>query len=179
MHFEPPQMSRVPKTRNTSVASIKCATALRCIGQDLERRGLKSFDVRLEGTTYVAQCGYQDPPSPTPVTIEYTFKDLQDSDRSGEGKRGESSSAKEFLNQVQIFRAIGNYIDKNEALLLRITNNDATGKDSLFKVEYLTREGERVVDDRAGAAIYDMCVTMYKQRGKMTGTEGPLARWRG
>jgi hypothetical protein len=114
-----------------------------------------------------------------PVTIEYTSQDLQDLDRSGEGQRGESPSAKEFLNQVQIFRTIGNYIDKNEALLLRITNNHVNGRDSLFKVEYLTRDGERVVDDRAGAAIYDMCVTMYKQRGKMTGTEGPLARWRG
>jgi hypothetical protein len=159
-------MSRVPKTRNTGVASLKYASALRCIGQDLEKRGLKSFDVRLEGTSYVAQCGYQDPPSPMPVTIEYTFKDLKDLDRSGEGKRGKSSSSKEFLNQVQIFRTIGNYIDKNEALLVRITNNDATGRDSLFKVEYLTRDGERVVDDRAGSAIYDMCVTMYKQRGK-------------
>jgi hypothetical protein len=173
-------MSRVLKKRNPGVASIKCATALRCIGQNLEQRGLKSFDIRLEGTAYVAQCGYQDPPSPTPVIIEYTFKDLQDLERSGGGKRGESSSSsKEFLSQVQIFRTIGNYIDKNEGLLIRITNNDATGKDSLFKVEYLTRDGERVVDDRAGAAIYDMCVTMYKQRGKMTGTEGPLARWRG
>jgi hypothetical protein len=172
-------MSRVPKTRNTGVASLKCASALRCIGQDLEQRGVKSFDIRLEGTSYVAQCGYQDPPSPMPVTIEYTFKDLQDLDRSGEGKRGKSSSSKEFLNQVQIFRTIGNYIDKNKALLVRITNNDTTGRDSLFKVEYLTRDGERVVDDRAGSAIYDMCVTMYKQRGKMTGTEGALARWRG
>jgi hypothetical protein len=172
-------MARVPKTRNTGVASLKCAFALRCIGQDLEKRGVKSFDIRLEGTSYVAQCGYQDPPSPTPVTIEYTFNDLQDLDRSGEGKRGKSPTSKEFLNQVQIFRTIGNYIDKNEALLIRITNNDVTGKDSLFKVEYLTRDGERVVDDRAGAAIYDMCVTMYKQRGKMTGTEGALARWRG
>jgi hypothetical protein len=172
-------MSRVSKTRNTGAASIKCATALRCIGQNLEQRGLKSFDVRLEGTSYVAQCGYQNPPSPMPVTIEYTSKDLQDLDRSGAGKRGESSSAKEFLSQAQIFRTIGNYIDKNKAFLIRITNNDVSGRDSLFKVEYLTRDGERVVDDRAGAAIYDMCVTMYKQRGKMNGTEGPLARWRG
>jgi hypothetical protein len=171
-------MSRVLKKSNTGVTVLKSATVLRCIGQDLELRGLKSFDVRLEGTAYVAQCGYQDPPSPTPVTIQYTLKDLQELDRLGQGKRGESLSSKEFLNQVQIFRAIGNYLDKNEALLIRMTNNDASGKGSLFKVEYFTPDGERVVDDRAGAAIYDMCVTMYKQRGKMTGTEGPLARWR-
>jgi hypothetical protein len=167
------------KTGNTSVAGIKYATALRCIGQDLERRGLKSYDIRLERNEYVVRCGYQDPPSPTPVSIQYTVKDLKELDRLGAGKRGESAVSKEFLSQVQIFRTIGSYLDKNEAQLIRMTNNDSNGLEFLLKVEYVTRDGERLVDDRAGAAIYDMCVTMYKQRGKLTGTEGPLSRWRG
>lgn len=167
------------KTGNTSVAAIKYATSLRCIGQDLERRGLKSYDIRLERNEYVVRCGYQDPPSPTPVSIQYTVKDLKELDRLGAGKRGESAVSKEFLSQVQIFRTIGSYLDKNEAQLIRMTNNDNNGLESLLKVEYVTRDGERLVDDRAGAAIYDMCVTMYKQRGKLTGTEGPLSRWRG
>ncbi len=171
-------MSRVLKTRNADAASAKYATALRCIGQDLERRGLKSFDIRFERNEYVAYCGYQDPPSPTPVTIQYTFKDIQELDRASEGKRGELSATKEFLNQVQIFRTIGGYLDKNEGQLIRLTNNDGTGKDSLFKVEYVTQDGERLVDDRAGTAIYDMCVTMYKQRGKLTGTGGRLSHSR-
>ncbi|TMA98459.1 MAG: hypothetical protein E6J74_01155 [Deltaproteobacteria bacterium] len=171
-------MSRVLKTRNADAASAKYATALRCIGQDLERRGLKSFDIRFERNEYVAYCGYQDPPSPTPVTIQYTFKDIQELDRAAEGKRGELSATKEFLNQVQIFRTIGGYLDKNEGQLIRLTNNDGTGKDSLFKVEYVTQDGERLVDDRAGTAIYDMCVTMYKQRGKLTGTGGRLSHSR-
>jgi hypothetical protein len=55
---------------------------------------------------------------------------------------------------------------------LRVTNNDGGSKDSLIRVEYLTRDGEHVIDDRAGSAIYDMCVQMYKQRGRMTGTGG-------
>jgi hypothetical protein len=172
-------MSRVLKTGNTSVAAIKYATALRCIGQNLERRGLKSYDIRLERDEYVVHCGYQDPPSPTPVSIQYTIKDLKELDRLGAGKRGESAVSKEFLSQVQIFRTVGSYLDKSEAHLIRMTNNDGNGLDSLLKVEYITRDGERLVDDRAGAAIYDMCVTMYKQRGKLTGTEGPLSRWRG
>jgi hypothetical protein len=171
-------MSPVLKTRNTDAASTKYATALRCIGEDLERRGLKSFDIRSEGNEYVARCGYQDPPSPTPVTIQYTFKDIQELDRAGEGKRGELSASKEFLNHVQIFRTIGGYLDKNEGHLVRLTNNEVNGKDFLFKVEYVTQDGERVIDDRAGAAIYDMCVTMYKQRGKLTGTGRRLSRSR-
>ena len=171
-------MSRALKTRTASVAATKYATALRCIGQDLERRGLKSYDIRLERNEYVVSCGYQDPPSPTPVSIQYTVKDLKELDRLGGGKRGQSAASKEFLSQVQIFRTIGSYLNKNETNLIRMTNNDGSGLDSQLKVEYITRDGERLVDDRAGAAIYDMCVTMYKQRGKLTGTEGPLFRWR-
>jgi hypothetical protein len=157
---------------------MKYADALRCIAQDLERRGLKAFDIHLARNEYVANCGYQEPPAPTPVTIQYTLKDLEELDRVGEGKRGERSPAKEFLNQIQIFRTIGGYLDKNEARLIRITNNEALGKDSVFKVEYVTRDGEHMIDDRAGSALYDMCVVMYKQRGKLTGTGG-RSRWRG
>jgi hypothetical protein len=151
------------------------AVALRCIAQDLDRRGIKSFDIRLEGETYYVDGGYQDPPSPAPVSIEFTRRDLEDLDRSGEGRRGEGLPGKEFMNQAQVFRTIGAYLDKNDALLLRLTNNH--GK-SVITVEYIARDGERIVEDRAGSALYDMCVQLYKQRGRLTGTEGLRTRRR-
>jgi len=151
---------------------VNYSTALRCIGQDLERRGLKSFDIRLEGSNYLAECGYQEPPSPMPVSIHYTFADIEDLDRIGESRRGGTLPPAEFINQSQVFRTIGSYLDRSESLLLRITNNEPVSKDSLIKVEYLTRDGEHVLDDREGSAIYDMCVQMYKQRGRLTGTGG-------
>jgi hypothetical protein len=157
---------------------VNYATALRCIAQELERRGLKSFDIRLRGKSYFVECGYQEPPSPTPVSLRYDLNDIEELDRVGEAKRGGMVRAQEFINQVQIFRTIGAYLDKNEARLLRLTNNDGNTKDSLFTVEYITPDGDRIVDDRAGAAIYDMCVQMYKQRGKLTGTGGRRAGWR-
>jgi len=159
------------------VRQISYANALRCIGQDLERRGIKCFDIYLSATAYVAQCGYQDPPAATPVTIHYRPGDLAELDEAGIEKRGQPAPAKEFLNQVQVFRTIGGFLDKNEAKLVRITNNDSEGKERGLKVEYITREGEHVIDDRAGSAIYDMCVTMYKQRGRLTGTHGAKWRW--
>ena len=146
------------------------ATALRCISQDLERRGLKSFDIRLQGKTYLVDCGYQDPPSPTQVSLRFDLADIEELEDLGESKRGVARPAQEFINQVQIFRTIGAFLDKNEATLLRMTNNDGKAKDAPFKVEYITRDGDRIVDDRAGAAIYDMCVQMYKQRGKLIRT---------
>jgi hypothetical protein len=157
---------------------MKLADALRCIAQDLERRGLKTFDIRLMRNKYVVDGGYQSPPGPTPVTVHYTTKDLNEIDELGESKRGETSPTKEFLNHAQIFRTIGGYLDKNGARLVRICNNDGASNDVNFRVEYVTREGEHIVEDRAGSALYDMCVAMYKQRGRLTGTGGRKSRWR-
>lgn len=147
-------------------------TALRCIGQDIERRGLKSFDIRLEGDEYVVSGGYQPPPSDLPVNIRYTIEDIEELDRIGAEQRGGATAPGEFLNAIQILRSIGGYLDKHKAKLVRLSNIEAPGSDPLYKVEYLNAQGDRVIDDRAGTAIYDMCVAMYKQRGKLTGTGG-------
>lgn len=159
----------------------KYAAILRCIAQDIERRGLKTFDIRLleSGKEYFVEGGYQEPPAPTPVTIHYTLKELDELEQAGVTQRGGAMPVRDFLNQIQVFRTIGGYLDKNEARLIRITNNTRSGKEALFLVEYVTRDGEHMVDDHAGSALYDMCVTMYKQRGKLTGTGGRAARWRG
>ena len=151
---------------------IGFAAALRCIGQDLERRGIKAFDIRFDGGGYLAQCSYQAPPATTPVTLAYTIADLGESDQLGKEGRGAESPARDFLNVAQIFRTIGGYLDSSAARLVRLTNNEPLGNASQCKVEYVSREGRRVIDDRAGSAIYDMCVVMYKQRGKLTGTGG-------
>ena len=37
----------------------------------------------------------------------------------------------------------------------------------MFRIEYETRERERLVEDRSGSVIYDLCVNMYKRRGKL------------
>lgn len=164
--------------KTSVIPPVLFATALRCIGQDLERRGLKAFDIRLDRDQYVADCGYQEPPAPTPVSIRYNLQDIEELDRAGERLRGELTTATEFLNQAQIFRTLGGVLDRNEARLIRMTNNDPIGKPGLLKVEYFTKDGERVVDDRTGSAVYDLCVQMYKQRGRLTGTGGRRTRWR-
>lgn len=153
-------------------AKFAFATALRSIGQDLERRGLKTFDIRFDGREFVALCAYQEPPAETPVEITYRPSDIEELDQTGGEKRGQIEAPKDFLNQPQIFRTIGGFLDRNEAQLVRLTNNDRRAEESTFIIEYTSRDGEHVVDDHAGAAIYDMCVSMYKQRGKLTGTSG-------
>src|SRR5207302_1400172 len=47
----------VPKIKNSY------STILRAIVQELEARGLKTFEVRPDGDVYIGACGYQDQPS--------------------------------------------------------------------------------------------------------------------
>ena len=162
---------RRPFTR-VNPAKIAYATALRSIGQDLERRGLKTFDIRFDGQEFIALCGYQEPPAPTPVELKYRPSDIEELDQAGENRRGKVAPPKDFLNQPQVLRTIGGFLDRNEAKLVRLSNNDQRAKKSTFIVEYISRDGESVIDDRTGAAIYDLCVAMYKQRGRLTGNEG-------
>ena len=160
------------------MAQIGYATALRCIGQDLERRGIKCFDICHEGRVFIVEGGYQEPPAQMPVTIYYRQADIVEIDEAGVEKRGQPATPADFLNKAQIFRTIGGYLEKNEAQLIRITNNESTDGEPSLKVEYMNRDREHVVNHHTGADLYGMCVMMYKQRGKLTGTTGALSRWR-
>jgi hypothetical protein len=158
--------------KRVNPANFDFATALRNIGQDLARRGLKSFDIRFDGEEFIALCGYQEPPAATPVELKYRPSDIKELDEAGENRRDNVEPPKDFLNQPQVFRTIGEFLDSNEAQLVRLSNNDRRAQESTFIIEYISRDGERVIDDRTGAAIYDMCVAMYKQRRRLTENGG-------
>jgi len=139
---------------------------LRVIGQDLEIRGIKAFDIRAEGEKILVQCGYQLPPAATPVTLSYTPGDIRELRPQGEEKRGQASERRDFFTLSQTLRAIGGYVDQQKARLIRLSNNDFSGAEVVFRIEYETPAGERLIDNRSGSAIYDLCVNMYKRRGK-------------
>ena len=147
--------------------AVSYSEILRVIGQDLEIRGIKAFDIRDKGDRIFVQCGYQAPPAATPVTLYYSARDIEELKPQGAEKRGQPSKPGDFFTLSQTLRAIGGYVDQKKARLLRLSNNDCPKADVVFRIEYETREGERVVDDRSGSAIYDLCVNMYKRRGKL------------
>jgi hypothetical protein len=150
------------------------AAILRAIGQDLHRRGLKAFDLRVEDELYVADCGYQEPPAQTPVNLHYSRSDLEKMDSQEKARRGKAPAANDFWKPDQALRTVGGYLDKNKACLRRVTNNHIEGEECCYRVESLNAEGETVVDVWSQAALYDLCVTLYKRRGRSTGTGG---RW--
>jgi hypothetical protein len=161
------------------VFALRYSDLLRAIGQDLEMRGIKTFDIRCEGEEILVDCGYQAPPAATPVTLSYTFEDIKEIQVKGEEKRGQSSSeARDFFTLSQTLRALGGHVDQKKARLLRLSNSGSTGADVLVRIEYRTPQGERVIDEHSGSAIYDICVNMYKRRGKAPGNFDKYGRRR-
>lgn len=146
--------------------AIAWSEALHSIGRDLEARGIKTFVIRCEPDLYIVDAGYQSPPAPTPVTLYYTLDDIEQLDREGREGGDHDSGVKDFLSLSQILPAIGTYVGRKGARLLSVSNNTSTG--TVVTIEYETAQGERVVDDRTGSAIYDLCVSIYSSERKIT-----------
>jgi hypothetical protein len=164
-----------PSRRNPVVTAAKVSDALRAIGEDLEIRGIRCLDLRCDGDTYIVQCGYQEPPSATPVTLQYSQEDIDHLDDQGQAKRKDSPPAKDFLALSHVFRGIGWYVENKNARLLRISNTESVGENAVFKIEYEPDRGDPVTEERPVSTLYDVCVNMYKQRGK---TSARYGRWR-
>jgi len=152
---------------------------LRSLGQDLLRRQLKSFDIRMEGDRFVVLGGEQAPPIPPSTTLSYTPAEIRELDAQGPERRGAPASSEDFFNLVQILRTVGGYLDKLEARFIRFTNALSQGIEPLYRLEYETADGEGKVEEHSSATLYDICVAMYKRRGRLTGTGGRIGRRRG
>lgn len=151
-----------------STSAISCSEALRAIGQDLEARAIKTFVIRPEADFYVVEAGYQSPPAPTPISLHYTLNDIERLDHEGRERRDYDAGVEDFLRLSQILRAIGSYVSCKGARLLSTSNNASMGTMPVVRIEYETSQGEKVVDDRTGSAIYDMCVSFYRLRGRLS-----------
>jgi hypothetical protein len=157
------------------MAEINYSIALRCIGQDLERRGLKTFVIKREGSHFVVLPAEQKHPGALQEILRYTPSDIERTDRCGEIQRGNEATL-DFLHPAQMLRAIGDYLDKYGSNLVSITCTGVASVEAPFRVEYITREGEHLIDDRPGAAIFDQCVLMFQKRTAITGVSRPAVR---
>ena len=144
------------------MSAVFCSQALRTIGRDLEFRGIKTFLISCAAALYVVEAGYQSPPAPTAFTLHYTLDDIAQLDRE---TRDRESAVKDFLSLSQILSTIASYVAGKGARLLSVSNGASTESTPVVKTEYETIQGERVVDDLTGSAIYELCVGLHKLRG--------------
>ena len=142
-----------------------CAEALWTIGHDLQLRGIKTFLVRCESDLFVVEGGYQSPPAITPVTLHYGPGDIKQLDRNSRERNDHLSPVKDFLSLSQILWAVATYVIAKGGRLIRVSNNDGTERMPVVNIEYETVQGDRVVDDLTGSAIYELSVSVFKLKG--------------
>jgi hypothetical protein len=145
------------------MSEVSYSMALRCIGQDLERRGAHVFSIKRDGGHFVVSPAAQGMAHAPAEPLRYTPADLEMIDRCGESQRG-THRTEEFFHAAQMLRVIGEHLDKYGSTLISVSCNRLAPTEAPFTVEYITREGEHVIDDRPGTAIFDECVLMFQKR---------------
>jgi len=146
------------------MARLNCSQSLRALGEDLEQRGIKAFDIRCEDDHYLVQAGYQDPPNHMPLSLRYSMEDIRQLDREQREKRDQPPEGHDFLRLPMILRSLAGYVARKKGRPVRISNNHGTGSNGLFRIEYVNADDETIIDERSVAAIYDICVSQYKLR---------------
>lgn len=140
----------------------KYSQALRAIGQDLESLNLKYFDITSQGKDYLVRAGT----SPEPLEMRYTPEDIGRLERQGRSKRSDPSQTPDLAAISQALRAIGEYIDRKDGRLVKLSRQVPSGNMPLLSVEYQTGMRERKKEELRASGLYDLSVRMYKQREK-------------
>ena len=152
--------------------SLSYARAMRAVGLLLERRDLKTFDLTYDKREFRLKCGYQKPPCSTAVELRYSIDEIESLERENLINRSNSRKIIDFLSLAEVLRGLGGYVDKKKGRLIRISNNDLNVASGSVKLEYESSDADRREELFSLSLIYDICVRMYKERGK---TKTPTA----
>ena len=144
-----------------------CSEALRSIGQDLDLRGIRTFRIRCEADLFIVEGGYQAPPAITPVTVHYSFRDVERLNREAQEK---TSHVSDLLSLAEILWAVAVYVGSRGGRLLSVSNMASTLSMPTLTIEYETDQNGRAIEEFKGSAIYELCISIYKLKGAMNKT---------
>ena len=142
------------------------STALRVIGQMLEKQHIDLFELKCFGDEFYLQCGDPLPPHLNLVERRYSVTEIRALDVEAKANRRESFKLVNFEGLPEILRALGRRIDESHARLLRVSNSDPVIPFDSIKVEYQTRDGQRHAEEFLTGAIGDQALRMYKERSR-------------
>ncbi|TMA09619.1 MAG: hypothetical protein E6J89_12520 [Deltaproteobacteria bacterium] len=135
------------------------AQTLRVIGQALEERRFKDFDIKSEGKHYLIRDLTETEPSSQPVEFRYTREDIERLEQEAQARRRDPSRTPDFTSLSQLLRTVGDYLDARDGRLLGISR-----RSPLLTIEYETGQRRRREEEHLASSFYDLSVRMYKQR---------------
>jgi hypothetical protein len=149
------------------------SSALRSIGQVLEKWDMNAFDLRCSDSEFRLHCGDPTPPHLTLIKVRYTSDDISGLELKGRAKRGGSLTTAKLDSLPEILRALGHYVDSKGGRLVRICNGDVALDSSLIMLEYETRHRQVRREDFSITSIYKHTQDMHHERSRIS----PDIRW--
>ena len=144
--------------------------ALCTIGEDLDRRGIRTFVIKCEPEVFIVEAGYQAPPAVTPVTIHYACKDVGQLDPSRPEGSEHLCATRSFIYLSQILSAIGIYVADKGGSLVSLSNTGSAGSRAVIDVEYEVSGSDRKSERLTDADVYALCIRGHKRREKRRST---------
>ena len=149
------------------------SSALRSIGQVLEKWDMNTFDLRCSDSEFRLHCGDPTPPHLTLIKVRYTSDDISGLELKGRAKRGGSLTTAKLDSLPEILRALGHYVDSKGGRLVRICNGDVALDSNLIMLEYETRHRQVRREDFSITSIYKHTQDMHHERSRIS----PDIRW--
>lgn len=152
------------------------ASALRCIGQALEQRGIDVFElVVTEAGEFSVAYGDPDPPHTRVFKIQFSPDNIKVLDREGQARRCATKSELRLDSLPEMLRAAGSYVDGKRAQLRRL-NNCALSEAADLELEYQGRGGAAQRETLAKDVIREIRVKMYRERSDLSNPINFVAR---
>ena len=145
------------------------ARELRTIGQQLDKQGIDIFDLRHLDGDYVVDCGDPNPPFVDLIHLRYSAFEVRSLDLMAAKARSTGFTRVDFQSVAETLRAIGRYLEKLDAKLLRISAPDSVVDGSVLKIEYQTRDGRYRAEDKLVDDLAELAMHMYKERSPIGG----------
>jgi hypothetical protein len=151
---------------------VSYSNALRAIGQSLEAVELKAVEVKTHGADYVIQAWHKGTAAAMDVERHCTPDDLKKLELAGREKRKAGSAAPNLLSLSQVLRMAGNYVDRMQGRLVRVSWQDQSDKIQSITIQYEPHPAQRRDQgETQTVVIEEICIHVYKQRKKITTTQ--------
>jgi hypothetical protein len=154
---------------NHSVLTLRYANALRCIGQSVQSMDLKAVEIKAHGDRYVVQLWNKGTSLSMDLEQQYTIDDLRQLDIKGRKSVNTVAGSPNLLSLSHVLRLAGNYVDRAQGRLIRVSWQDQSDKIQSVTIQYEPLHTERSAPAESQVTtIEELCIHVYKQRKKIS-----------
>jgi len=133
---------------------------------------LKAVEVKTHGEIYVIQAWNKGTSTSMDLERQCGPEDLRKLEIEGKEKRKTFPDLPNLLSLSQVLRLAGNYVDRMQGRLIRVSWQDQSDKIQSVTIQYEPCPVERKEQGEAQTTIIEeICVHIYKQRKKIAAAQ--------